>query len=591
MRSVVRSVMVLSAGIVILTTGVAASYAETRTLKLYHVHLREKTEVTYKRNGRFLPDGLKKANWALRDWRENKPTNMDPALLDLMWEAYRQSGSRDYIQILGGFRSPKTNNMLRSRSAGVAGGSLHMSGKAIDFYIPDVPLRKMRDIGLRMQIGGVGYYPRSGSPFVHFDSGTGRYWPRMSRKELASIFPKGNTIHVPADGKPLPGYETAMASYKQRKGASGNIQIASASETRRSGGGKTLIARLFGGGADEAEDNAEMEAAPVPRNAPRAPVRQAPPAAAPAPQVQVAAAAPARTPPARAVPMPTGVPMPETPQFDTAARTPAASTAPTPPDAVASVIALASIPLPQPAPVRAAEPPVVAAAAPAVPAAPAPAVNNNRSAGVELAYAVPTPRNRPQFEAVLQQPALAAEAPANSADAIAETILASATSDTDPVADARPLVNNVAFPTPRSSADEAAAEPKPIEVASLQTEEVARTPVEVVATPPAPVAEAAKENVVRSAILAALKSTPMPDSSEPMAADEEFTPESRLSARSERVNDNAEVTLDQRIASRIETAAELTRPLAGNETGKSGRVVTPSMLVINVPVPVKLPRS
>ena len=96
---------------------------------------------------------------------------MDPALLDILWEAQRQSGTNGYIQVLGGFRSPKTNNMLRSRSSGVAGGSLHMSGKAIDFYMEDVPLRKVREIGLRMQVGGVGYYPRSGSPFVHFDSG------------------------------------------------------------------------------------------------------------------------------------------------------------------------------------------------------------------------------------------------------------------------------------------------------------------------------------------------------------------------------------------------------------------------------------
>uniref|UniRef100_UPI000AB22014 DUF882 domain-containing protein n=1 Tax=Aureimonas sp. AU22 TaxID=1638162 RepID=UPI000AB22014 len=260
-----------------------AAQAETRTLKLYHVHLKEKSEIVYKRDGKFLPDGLKKANWALRDWRENKPTTMDPKLLDLLYEAHRQSGSRGYIHVIGGYRSPGTNKMLRSRSSGVAGSSLHMSGKAVDFFLPDVPLKKVRDIGLKMQLGGVGYYPRSGSPFVHFDTGKGRYWPRMSRRELAAIFPKGNTIHVPSDGKPLAGYETALASYNKRKGAN-DVQIASSS---RSGGGRSLLAAIFGGGADEAEDEAEATAAPVGRT-------PAPARAAPEPAVQVAAVRPSR---------------------------------------------------------------------------------------------------------------------------------------------------------------------------------------------------------------------------------------------------------------------------------------------------------
>ncbi len=225
-RAALRRAAVFLAGFVVMSSvGAAAARAETRTLKLYHVHLNEKTEITYKKDGKFLPEGLKKANWALRDWRENKPTNMDPNLLDVLWEAYRQSGSRSYIHIIGGYRSSGTNAMLRSRSSGVAGNSLHMAGKAVDWYLPDVPLKKLRDIGLRMQIGGVGYYPRSGSPFVHYDTGKGRYWPRMSRSELAAVFPKGNTIHLPADGKPLPGYETALASYNKRKG-SNDIQIA-----------------------------------------------------------------------------------------------------------------------------------------------------------------------------------------------------------------------------------------------------------------------------------------------------------------------------------------------------------------------------
>ena len=73
--------------------------AETRTLKLYYVHTGERAAVTYKRNGKYLSDGLKKANVMLRDWRRNETTKMDPKTLDILWQVYKASGSRDYIHV------------------------------------------------------------------------------------------------------------------------------------------------------------------------------------------------------------------------------------------------------------------------------------------------------------------------------------------------------------------------------------------------------------------------------------------------------------------------------------------------------------
>ncbi|QKD15387.1 DUF882 domain-containing protein [Mesorhizobium sp. NZP2077] len=245
--------------------------AEVRSLKLYHLHTHEKAEIVYKRNGRYDPEGLRKINIILRDWRRNEPTKMDPRLLDLVWEAYRQSGATDYIQVVCGYRSPSTNSMLRSRSRGVAEKSQHMLGKAMDFYIPGVPLKKLRNIGLKMQGGGVGYYPTSGSPFVHMDVGNVRHWPGISRQELVSLFPNGKTLHVPSDGRPLPGYEQALASYKSRKGSgTPNIELASAGGGSKKSGG-FLSAFFGGGGDDEADDSADVETAsaapaPKPRN-------------------------------------------------------------------------------------------------------------------------------------------------------------------------------------------------------------------------------------------------------------------------------------------------------------------------------------
>ncbi len=230
--------------------------AETRSLKVYFVHTGEKAVITFKRNGVYDRQGLQQLNRFLRDWRRNQPTKMDPRLFDLIWEVYRQSGSNGYINVVCGFRSPETNNMLRSRTKGVAEKSQHMLGRAMDFYIPGVKLAKLREIGIKMQVGGVGFYPHSGSPFVHMDVGNVRAWPRMSRQELTRLFPNGRTLHIPSDGKPLPGYQQAMADYKRRAG-SANIQIADTGGAKKKG----FFAALFGGGADEEEDSAPAETA------------------------------------------------------------------------------------------------------------------------------------------------------------------------------------------------------------------------------------------------------------------------------------------------------------------------------------------
>ena len=253
-----------------MASGLSAASAETRTLKLFFIHTKEKAEITFKRNGRYDQSGLKKINMFLRDWRRNEPTKIDPRLLDLVWSVYQSVGARDYINVVSAYRSPATNSMLRGRSRGVAKKSQHMLGKAMDFYIPGVSLKKLRDTGMKMQVGGVGYYPRSGSPFVHMDVGSVRHWPRMSRSELVALFPNGKTLHVPSDGKPLPGFEQAVASYEARK-KTGATALALAS-TGSSKPSKGLLAMLFSRGADEDEEGAPVEETPAPVVEEKAPV-------------------------------------------------------------------------------------------------------------------------------------------------------------------------------------------------------------------------------------------------------------------------------------------------------------------------------
>jgi len=205
---------------------VAAAEAD-RSLKLFFTHTGERATITFKRDGRFDLGGLAKINRFLRDWRKNEPAKMDPRLLDLVWEVYDRSGATDYIHIVSAYRSPATNNMLRgrSRTTGVAKNSQHTLGKAMDFFIPGVSLATLRSLAMQAQVGGVGYYPTSGSPFVHLDVGNVRAWPRMNRQELARVFPNGRTMHLPSNGGPLPGYEQAVADYRKRVGPR-SIEIA-----------------------------------------------------------------------------------------------------------------------------------------------------------------------------------------------------------------------------------------------------------------------------------------------------------------------------------------------------------------------------
>jgi uncharacterized protein YcbK (DUF882 family) len=206
----------------------AVADGDTRTITMHHVHSRENITATFKRNGRYDDAELKRLNWFLRDWRHNTETRMDPRLIDLVWEVYREVGATQPIQIIGGYRDEGTNAMLRRRSSGVAQHSLHMSGKAMDFMIPGVPLERLRVAGLRLQRGGVGFYPSSGSPFVHMDVGGVRHWPRMTRDQLARVFPDGRTVHVPSDGKPLAGYAQALAAVSRRGGTPSSMSLTAA---------------------------------------------------------------------------------------------------------------------------------------------------------------------------------------------------------------------------------------------------------------------------------------------------------------------------------------------------------------------------
>lgn len=236
----------------------AAALNETRTLSFHHTHSNEDLTVTFKRNGRYDEAALKQLNHYLRDWRSQDQTTMDRHLFDILWEVYRDVDAKQPINIISAYRSPSTNAMLRHRSAhsGVARFSQHMLGHAMDFFIPGVPLEKIRYAGLRLQRGGVGFYPTSGSPFVHLDTGHVRHWPRMTHDQLVRVFPNGRTVHIPSDGKPLAGYQLAMADIDKRG------QNADEDGAARGKPSNFLLA-LFKGKSADADNDDESDGAAV----------------------------------------------------------------------------------------------------------------------------------------------------------------------------------------------------------------------------------------------------------------------------------------------------------------------------------------
>jgi uncharacterized protein YcbK (DUF882 family) len=187
---------------------------DSRTLTIFHTHTQESATVTFRRAGSYVPDGLQQLNSLLRDWRVEQSTQMDPRLFDIMWEMHRATGSRSPIHIISAYRSPQTNQALRSRSRAVSEQSQHMLGRAIDIRFPDVDAARVREAAMRLQHGGVGFYP--GANFVHVDVGSVRSWPRMTREQLVRLFPDGKTVHLPADGNPLAGYEQARTEISSR---------------------------------------------------------------------------------------------------------------------------------------------------------------------------------------------------------------------------------------------------------------------------------------------------------------------------------------------------------------------------------------
>lgn len=148
---------------------------EIRRVSLYNLHTGETARnIVYKEKGVVINDALSELNYVLRDFRTGDVKQMDVNLMDLLDSLSRSVDANMPFNVISGYRSPFTNELLSERSNGVAKNSMHMQGRAIDIRVPGIALTNLRNAAKSLQIGGVGYY--AASDFVHVDTGRVRYW-------------------------------------------------------------------------------------------------------------------------------------------------------------------------------------------------------------------------------------------------------------------------------------------------------------------------------------------------------------------------------------------------------------------------------
>ena len=165
--------------VAVLMTGIllplnSTSSISKRSLSFFHTHTHETLEVTYSVGGEYVESALEEINDFLADFRTGDEIIIDPRLLDLIYDVRASLNSNGTYEVISAYRSPKTNEKLRSKSSGVAKKSQHLLGKAIDVRLRNVDSRDLRDAALKIKRGGVGYYAKS--DFVHMDTGRVRRW-------------------------------------------------------------------------------------------------------------------------------------------------------------------------------------------------------------------------------------------------------------------------------------------------------------------------------------------------------------------------------------------------------------------------------
>lgn len=155
-------------------TAQASNNYATWRIAFRHSHTGESFSGVYRVGNKYLPEAFERLSYVMRDFRTSEVFPMDPRVIDILSVIHRKMGATESYEALSGYRSPRTNSMLRHETRGVASNSFHMYGQAVDIRIPGHSSDKIRKMAKSLEAGGVGYYPRSN--FVHIDTGKVRSW-------------------------------------------------------------------------------------------------------------------------------------------------------------------------------------------------------------------------------------------------------------------------------------------------------------------------------------------------------------------------------------------------------------------------------
>ncbi len=170
------SMAVTAAPVYSKTFGLLKGAGDIRKVSMASGRTGETIEMIYWIEGKYVKEALKQINHFMRDWREDSVLQMDQRNIDIIAASHRLLDTTEPYQMLSGYRSPRTNALLRSRSRGVAKNSLHMQGMAADLRLNSRSVGQVARAGVACNSGGVGRYSRSN--FVHMDCGAIRTWGR-----------------------------------------------------------------------------------------------------------------------------------------------------------------------------------------------------------------------------------------------------------------------------------------------------------------------------------------------------------------------------------------------------------------------------
>jgi uncharacterized protein YcbK (DUF882 family) len=172
MKTLIKTILMLVSLFAI--GSISGNTDDERSVSFFHTHTGDSLRVVYYRQGKYDSEAFAQLKVFLADWRDGKQHDIDPKLMDILWQLQQTTGSNNIWEVISAYRSPETNEMLRSKSSGVASKSQHLLGTAIDVRLRGIASDVLRDNAKSLQLGGVGYYAKSN--FVHVDTGRVRYW-------------------------------------------------------------------------------------------------------------------------------------------------------------------------------------------------------------------------------------------------------------------------------------------------------------------------------------------------------------------------------------------------------------------------------